>query len=150
MDQVNKIEYKALSFSDVDKGKAILGYASIFDVCDQHNDIILPGAFRQSLENNKAVKFLWNHNTAEPIGKITTIKEDLFGLMVKAIIDSNVQKGREAYSLVHNQAINGLSIGYTVEEKFHSGKIRYLKKVNLFEVSLVTFPSNIFAIAKTV
>lgn len=125
------------------------GYASVFDIEDSQHDIILRGAFLRTLRErqatgNPAVKLLWQHHTDEPIGVFTTLQEDAHGLYVEGVLQMDVQRGREAHSLLLSGALEGLSIGYTAV-KYHydaDRRIRYLTDVDLWEVSLVTFPSN--------
>ena len=129
-----------------DKG-VFSGYASVFGVIDSHNDIIEYGAFAASLKKRgqgKKVKLLWQHHADEPIGKFITIREDHYGLYVEAQLALDVQKGYEAYALLKSGTVEGLSIGYntvksTIDED--SGA-RVLTEVDLWEISLVTFPAN--------
>lgn len=124
------------------------GYASIFNVMDEQGDRVLPGAFVHSLNNWQQAKsfpkMLWQHDPSEPIGKWLKMEEDHRGLYVEGQIILDLQKGREAYALMKNGVIEGLSIGYHVIEsqKGHIPGERFLSKVNLVEVSLVTFAAN--------
>lgn len=120
------------------------GYASIFDEVDDGRDVIRPGAFASSLmaRSPEGVKLLWQHNPAEPIGTIEEIREDERGLFVRARLETSVKRAKEALALMKAGALDGLSIGYHtvnsyVEEK--SG-VRVLEELELWEVSLVTFP----------
>jgi len=120
------------------------GYASIFSHVDQGRDAVVPGAFSRSLNERgtKGVKLLWQHDPTEILGQILEIFEDAHGLFVKARLDMNVQRSREALSLLQAGALDGLSIGYktiTSRADDHNG-IRHLIDVDLWEVSLVTFP----------
>ncbi|MCV2868529.1 HK97 family phage prohead protease [Defluviimonas sp. WL0002] len=126
-------------------GCRIEGYASLFGVADQGGDIVQIGAYRRSLvrlkEEGRAVKMLWQHDPAQPIGVWDEITEDARGLKVKGRILTEVQKGREAAALLAAGAIDGLSIGYraiTVERDAKGQRL--LREVELWEVSLVTFP----------
>lgn len=123
---------------------AFEGYASIFDLADDGRDIIAPGAFARSLaqKDAAAIKLLWQHNPAEPIGVIDHIAEDARGLFVKGRLLLDVQRAREALALMRCGALDGLSIGYrTVRARHDSGGgMRRLEDVDLWEVSLVTFP----------
>lgn len=123
---------------------AFEGYASIFDLADDGRDIIAPGAFARSLaqKDAAAIKLLWQHNPAEPIGVIDHIAEDARGLFVKGRLLLDVQRAREALALMRCGALDGLSIGYrTLRARHESGRgMRRLEDVDLWEVSLVTFP----------
>ncbi len=130
---------------NIDLNGFFKGYASIFNIKDSHNDVVLPHAFNESLKSNLDVKLLWQHDQKEPIGLINNIKVDEKGLCIEGRLLLDLQKAREVYSLVINQVIKGLSIGYTIEDYYIENSIRYLTKLNLIEVSLVTFPANKYA-----
>jgi HK97 family phage prohead protease len=125
-----------------DKG-FLSGYASVFGVSDSQRDVVMPGAFVDSIRQ-KQVHFLWQHKPDEPIGKITQLREDQHGLYLEAQLALDITKGREAYELLTKGIIDGLSIGYTVieHEMDAARRVRLLKKLDLWEVSLVTFPAN--------
>ena len=120
------------------------GYASVFGVADQGGDIVMPGAFRASLINRPAqkVKMLWQHDTYKPIGQWLEVREDNRGLFVKGRLLLDLEKGKEAHTLLMAGALDGLSIGYrTVQAEYdRDTEIRHLKEVELREISLVTFP----------
>ena len=124
------------------------GYAATFSKSpDSYGDIIDKGAFSKTLkEHGKRVKILWNHNTMEPIGKPIEMSEDENGLLVKGKLSLGVQRAREVLSLMKDDVINEMSIGYdTITEKFDDAigsKVRHLKEVKLWDVSPVTFAAN--------
>ena len=122
-------------------GHIIEGYASLFDAVDQGNDVVDRGAYAASLAKRSGVKMLWQHDPAQPIGIWDDIREDDRGLWVKGRILTDVEKGREAAALIAAGAIDGLSIGYRTMKstKTNQGQ-RLLTEVELWEVSLVTFP----------
>jgi HK97 family phage prohead protease len=131
----------------------IEGYASIFNVRDEHNDVVRPGAFQKSLQLRKQSKqwpkMLWQHNTQDVIGVWTHMYEDHLGLFVRGKLLLDVAKGREASTLIAAKAIDSLSIGYRVGKAskgiFEGKRVNYLETVDLFEVSLVTFAANVFS-----
>ena len=128
-----------LSIKNIDQSGVFSGYASIFNKIDSHKDIIVDGAFS---ETNEKVKLLWQHDPKEPIGMIDSISQDATGLFVKARLLFAVQRAKEAYALLKEGIINGLSIGYTPLKFKRTKNNRILYKVMLWEISLVTFPSN--------
>ncbi len=123
----------------------ISGYASVFGSADQGGDVVQAGAYGASLKrlaaSGRAIKMLWQHDPAQPIGIWDEVREDKRGLFVKGRFLSEVQKGLEATALVKAGAIDGLSIGYRTirAEKDVKGR-RLLHELELWEVSLVTFP----------
>ncbi len=149
------VEQKHLHFpltvKSIDSNGYFAGYASVFDVIDNQNDVILKGAFSKTLKD-KDIKLLWQHRNDEPIGVFTEIYEDEKGLYVEGKLLLEVQRAREAYSLLKSGAINGMSIGYTVKDSVIDNKnaLRILKEIDLWEISLVTFPSNPEAVVKIV
>lgn len=129
----------------VTDGTVISGYASLFGMTDQGGDVVDVGAYRQSLgclkSKGRTIKMLWQHDPAQPIGVWDEVREDDKGLWVKGRLLPDVAKAREAAALLEAGAIDGLSIGYrTVKaNKDNTGK-RHLSELELWEVSLVTFP----------
>ena len=127
------------------EGHVIEGYASLFGTTDQGGDIVQPGAYKKSLRSlvsqGRSVKMLWQHDPAQPIGIWDEVYEDSRGLWVKGRILSDVEKGREAIALLEAGAIDGLSIGYrTIKSQKNTKGQRELSQLDLWEVSLVTFP----------
>ncbi len=122
----------------------ILGYASIFNHTDSQNDIVVRGAFQNSLlEKSSEIKLLWQHDQKTPIGKITKIFEDEIGLYIEGTITSGTEKGREAIDLVTRGILDSLSIGFNVvKSSVNSTGAREIRELDLWEVSLVTFPAN--------
>ncbi|RYE05672.1 MAG: phage major capsid protein [Rickettsiaceae bacterium] len=124
-----------------DKNFVISGYASVFGVADQDNDILIKGAFSETI-NNK-VKLLWQHDKSKPIGIINILIEDDYGLKVEAAINSNILYGREAIELIKQGAINALSVGFNiVASSYNEIGQRLISSVELIEISIVTFPAN--------
>jgi HK97 family phage prohead protease len=117
------------------------GYASVFGVVDQGMDVVARGAFSKSLGKRK-VKMLWQHDMGQPIGVWDQIDEDERGLFVRGRLLKEVDKGREAMALLRAGAIDSMSIGYRTIEAMPEaeGRVRKLTEVDLFEISLVTFP----------
>jgi HK97 family phage prohead protease len=120
------------------------GYASVFDVVDQGHDIIIRGAFLRSLKERGAqgIRFLWQHDPSEPIGRIEEVREDRRGLYVRGRLLLDVARAREAHALMTAGALDGLSIGFhtvTADVDDFTG-VRRLMDVDLWEISLVTFP----------
>jgi uncharacterized protein len=127
------------------EGHVVAGYASVFGKADQGGDVVQKGAYAASLKRLAAragrVKMLWQHDPAQPIGVWDEVREDATGLWVKGRILNEVEKGREAAALLAAGAIDGLSIGYRTVRAERDGKgQRLLSELELWEVSLVTFP----------
>lgn len=123
---------------------AFAGYASVFNVEDRGHDIVLRGAFRRTLASRGArgIKLLWQHDASEPIGVIDSLVEDAHGLFVRGRLLLDVARAREAHALMRSGALDGLSIGYRSLRSSVAPKTgaRLLRDVELWEISLVTFP----------
>lgn len=127
---------------------SIEGYGSVFGVKDSYDDVIVKGAFAESLKAHKAVgtmpAMLWQHDSGEPIGVWTEMVEDSKGLKIKGKLALDTTRGKEAHALLKMGALNGLSIGFMSKEWTYDRdtEVRTLTQIDLWEVSLVTFPAN--------
>lgn len=124
------------------------GYGSVFGELDSYRDVVVKGAFLQTLQEDFAAKgrkvpMLWQHEPWTPIGVYTEVKEDDYGLYVEGQCNMDVQQGRECHSLMKQGALDGLSIGYTTRkyEWDQEEVVRSLLNVKLYEISPVTFPA---------
>lgn len=149
-------EIKAEDVSD--KG-VFTGYGSTFGgKPDAYGDVIIEGAFSETLEkggrNATGVAMLWQHQSNSPIGVWKQIEQNKKGLKVTGELILEVQQAKEAFALMKKGALKGLSIGwdfmrdsdgnilddaYEINEK---KRIRLLKRLELWEISPVTFPAN--------
>ncbi|MEL7466086.1 MAG: HK97 family phage prohead protease [Pseudomonadota bacterium] len=120
------------------------GYASVFGLADQNGDIVEPGAFAASLKRlaneGRSVKLLWQHDPTKPIGVWEDVFEDAAGLKVRGRLLTDLAQGADAATLLAAGAIDGLSIGYRTVRAEKAGAGRRLIELDLWEVSLVTFP----------
>ena len=133
----------AFEIKSVKDDGTFTGYGSVFGVVDSYQEIVAPGAFTESLQS-RMPSLLWQHRSGEPIGVWPVVKEDNIGLQVEGKLALKTSRGAEAYELLKMGAISGLSIGFMTREDSYDKLtgIRTLKKVDLWEVSLVTFPAN--------
>jgi len=117
------------------------GYAAVFGKRDSGGDVILPGAFAETLTARKEagvrLPLLWQHRGNQRIGWVDVAEEDRHGLRVIASVSAS--DGPAAKALA-NGAVNGLSFGYRVRDAAPQGGGRELRSVDLIEVSLVTRP----------
>ena len=120
------------------------GYASLFGEIDQARDMVMPGAFTQTLQSRglRRIPMLFQHDPSEPVGIWLDLHEDFRGLWARGRLIPEVARGRELFALVEQGAIDGLSIGYrTVRGRIDpKTRVRRLYQVDLWEVSIVTFP----------
>ena len=133
-----------LDIKSVQDDGAFEGYASLFDREDLGHDVITPGAFRDSIAGRdaSAIKMLFQHNPAEPIGVWEEIREDARGLYVRGRLTTAVAKAREVLALMRAGALDGLSIGFKAVKARRDARsgVRRIEKVDLWEISVVTFP----------
>ncbi|MEJ0075993.1 MAG: HK97 family phage prohead protease [Alphaproteobacteria bacterium] len=120
------------------------GYASLFGEVDAARDMVMPGAFARTLRSRgiRRVPMLFQHDPAEPVGVWLELYEDFRGLRARGKLIPDVTRGRELLALLRAGAIDGLSIGFrTVKGRVDpTTRVRKLIDVDLWEISIVTFP----------
>lgn len=134
----------------------IEGYGSVFGVVDAYDDVIAKGAFAATLKAHKSAgtmpAMLWQHDADKPIGVWLEMSEDSKGLHMKGQLALDTVRGKEAHALLKLGALNGLSIGFISKQWSYDRdtEVRTLTEIDLWEVSLVTFPANAKARVTTV
>ena len=120
----------------------IEGYASLWGVADLNGDVVQAGAFADSLARTgpEGVRMLHGHDARSVVGVWDEIVEDDRGLFVRGRIEDWSAEARLAGALSRAGALDGLSIGYRTARARRDGRLRVLSGVELWEVSLVTFP----------
>lgn len=131
-----------------DKKGTFEGYASVFDGLDSYRDTIIKGAFKETIKEIKRLPMFINHYSHEiPVGGYPKLEEDSKGLYVKGEIDFNHRDGPSLHSALEKGNMDALSIGFTFRGKDgfsydEDENIRYIKSVNLKEISPVNFPAD--------
>ncbi|WP_262620805.1 HK97 family phage prohead protease [Agrobacterium pusense] len=149
MTMLMKFGTACLNIKDMKESGEIEGYGSTFGgEPDSYGDVIAPGAYSDSLAAHKSAgtmpKMFWQHDSREPIGKWFEAKEDGKGLFLRGKLNMGVQRAREAYELLKERDIDGLSIGYRIKEysvDTDTG-VWTLEKIDLREVSIVSIGAN--------
>lgn len=133
------------------------GYASKFSNVDSQGEIVMPGAFTETLksfgEGGAGIPCYWGHRMDDPemcIGVTTAAVEDKEGLKVTVQLDLESPKGKKAYELIRNGIVREMSFGFSIEdwsmsetEKNAWGEPALeINQVKLFEVSLVQVGAN--------
>ena len=139
-----EIKRAPVALANVSTSGVFEGYASLFDTADLGRDVVARGAFAHSLlrRGPAGVKMLWQHEASEPIGTWLAIKEDSRGLKVHGRLNLAVARAREILALMREGAVDGLSIGFRTRKAVTDRKtgLRTLQSVDLWEISVVTFP----------
>ena len=128
----------------IDADGTVEGYASLFGELDQARDMMMRGAFAETLSARgiRRVPMLFQHDPSEPVGIWLELREDHRGLFARGRLIPEVARGRELLSLLRAGAIDGLSIGFRTSKARIDPRtrIRRIYAVDLWEISVVTFP----------
>jgi HK97 family phage prohead protease len=140
----SETKFAHAALSEVEADGSFHGYASLFGETDLNRDVVLPGAFGKSIRQRGAagIRMLFQHDPASPIGVWREVREDARGLFVSGRLMPEVAKAREVLALMRAGAIDGLSIGFRTVRGRTDAKsgVRRLIEVDLWEISVVTFP----------
>jgi HK97 family phage prohead protease len=129
----------------LDEDGLIEGYASVFHVPDMARDVVMPGAFAATLNRRTApVRMLFQHDPARPVGRWLSMREDANGLWCRGRLALDSQAGADLMALVRAGAVDSLSIGFRMVTGRRDAQrgVRRLVAIDLWEVSIVTFPLN--------
>ncbi len=143
---MNTILYKAAPVGELidadEKAGIIKGYGSYFGNKDSDNDVITKGAYKKTIaENGDRVKYLYQHDMNQPIGKMTELYEDEKGLVFVAEI-AKTQLGNDVVQLMKSGVITENSVGIMPIQKNNKGNYREITEVKLYEISAVTLAAN--------
>ena len=133
------------------------GFASTFGNSDRMDDIIVKGAFENTLKDhkdrsNRQIRMLFQHNRSNLIGgfPISDAREDDKGLFVKGDVNLDTQGGKESFSLMKQGVLTDMSIGFIIRDSEMNDGRQMIKDVDLLEISLVTEPANQEAVVTSV
>jgi hypothetical protein len=139
-----EIKFAPMAISGVEADGLFEGYASVFGEADMTADVVVPGAFRASLAERgpRGVRMLFQHDPKEVVGVWLDLGEDAKGLRVRGRLLPAIRRASELLTLLREKALDGLSIGFrTVEGRTDPATgHRSLHRIDLWEISLVTFP----------
>ena len=140
LDQPPSVALRAPPSPGAGEGLVVEGYASLWGRADLNGDVVARGAFAESLARGGSIRMLHQHEARAPIGVWDTVVEDAAGLFVRGRIFDGSAEARFAQALARAGALDGLSIGFRAVRARREGALRVLVEVELWEVSLVTFP----------
>jgi HK97 family phage prohead protease len=140
-----KVLITPFKLKSLTKSGQFTGRASVYGNTDSYGDVVMPGAFTQSLKDlGGEIVVLNQHNPSDPIGKAELIDTPTsLNAVGQLVLD--LASAKEAYVRLQNGLIDGISIGYEVLKEVYVGNVRQLQEIKLWEISLVTFPANQFA-----
>lgn len=122
----------------------VAGYAALFGRRDRGGDIVVAGAFAESLKrvhaSGTALPLLWQHDPGQPIGLVEMAAEDARGLRVIARLSPRAGLAARARGALRSGTVAGLSFGYRVVRAHADGDTRRLERLDIVEVSVVTHP----------
>lgn len=147
------LEFKAedIKQSDDKETGFIVGYSGIFGNLDSYNDMIVPGAFEEALKENPHWPVLKNHDSWNKIGFNQSGQENSKGLKTVSAIALANPEGKAQYALSKlalevggkdAQSIGYIAKEYEIVEDDKKGRIRKLKKIDMWEHSFVTWGAN--------
>jgi HK97 family phage prohead protease len=132
-----------LEVKDIDaKSGVVSGYFSAFGMVDSDGDIMMPGAFKRSIQDwgvdgKQRIKHLLNHDPSKPLGKLMSLKEDSYGLYYESKVGTH-QLGKDFIKMVESGLIGEHSIGFRTLREQKSGEANEIHEVMLFEGSSLT------------
>jgi HK97 family phage prohead protease len=143
---MNRLIYKTTQLGSVidadEKAGIVKGYASVFGNIDSDGDIIMNGAYKKTIqENRNRIKYLYQHDLDKPLGKMLMFEEDQKGLMFEAEVPKT-QLGKDVLQLMMAGVITENSVGIMPLQREMKEGYREITEVKLYEVSAVTLAAN--------
>lgn len=142
MDNINYLNLEVKQLDSDDMNHVFEGHAAVFNNKDYGNDIILPGAFKDSLASDHSVKILWQHDKDQPLGVPQEIREDSKGLFIKGIMPKEDIFVKQRVMPQLRIGSLEMSIGYKINDQDFKDDTRYIKSAFVFEASLVSIGMN--------
>lgn len=146
------IQYKSIPLQDVELKMMesgvgrFKGYASVFNGKDSYGDVILPGAYKKSLETYGMPKMFFGHRWDLPIGKWTLAAEDEKGLLVEGELTPGNPKSEAVLAALKHGTVDGLSVGFSSRgaeyRELEDGGREFKSIGRLLEISIVSYPAD--------
>jgi len=149
VDEKRSIAYSNLEVRAVDDGKTLIGYAAIFDSPSEFmgfTEFVKRGAFSKTLNDGADVRLLIDHDGV-PLARTRSgtmaLEEDDRGLRVEAELDPLNPDAARIMSAMRRGDLSQMSFAFrTVKDSWNGDRtVRELREVQLFDVSVVTFPA---------
>lgn len=137
------IQIEAKDFKEDGSNHVFEGYVSTFGNKDLGGDVVVEGAFTDSIKNQPSIPILWQHRMAEPIGKTVIMRQDSKGLFIRYEMPKDDSFVRDrVMPQVKIGSVREMSMGYWINDADVKDGVRYLKNCTIFEGSLVTKAMN--------
>jgi HK97 family phage prohead protease len=149
-----KDENRFVAFTNLEarqegEGKKLIGYASVFDSPSEPMpfvEYVRRGAFAKTLNDGADVRLLIDHEGV-PLARTRSgtlmLEEDDRGLRVEAMLDPANPDAARVISAMKRGDISQMSFAFrTIKDNWNTDRsVRELKEVQLYDVSVVTFPA---------
>lgn len=143
--------YKSFDIKADEGAGTISGYFSTYDrIPDSYGDVIAPGAFTDTIkareESGHPFPLCWNHDLDQIIGKVDSIEDDEKGPLMTASF-FNTPLAQEKREVVKSGVVYQFSFAYDIKDAAQvtledGTKANELRKLDLFEISIVPIPAN--------
>ena len=149
IDEKRSIAYSNLEVRAENEGRTIVGYAAIWDSPSEYmgfTEFVKRGAFSKTLNDGADVRLLIDHEgvpLARSKSGTLALEEDERGLRVEAELDPTNPDAARIISAMKRGDLNQMSFAFrTIKDSWSDDRsVRELREVQLFDVSVVTFPA---------
>lgn len=143
------IAYSNLELRAAGEGNTVVGYAAVWDSPSEpmpFTEFVKRGAFSKTLNDGADVRLLIDHEgipLARSKSGTLRLEEDSRGLKVEADLDPANPDAARIISAMKRGDISQMSFAFrTVKDWWNNDRtVRELREVQLFDVSIVTFPA---------
>jgi len=152
VDKDGNLQIVDLKVDVVEADRTVKGYLIVWGVKDTYDTIFVKGCCSRSIKDRgpksdakQKIAHLWQHETDNPTGQFTVLKEDDYGLYFEAALD-DIPIGERELKQIRSGTLNQFSVGFN----YIWDKVEYdenadavlLYEIELMEGSVVTFGSN--------
>ena len=149
LDERRSVAYTTLEMRESEDGNVFTGYAAVFDSPSEPMpfvEYVRKGAFTKTLKDGADVRLLIDHEgvpLARTKSGTLTLEEDDRGLRVEASLDPMNPDAQRVISAMRRGDLSQMSFAFrTIKDAFSAdGMVRELREVQLFDVSVVTYPA---------
>jgi HK97 family phage prohead protease len=144
-----RVAFSTLEMREVGEGNQLIGYAAVFDSPSEpmpFTEFVKRGAFTKTIKDGADVRLLIDHEgvpLARTKSGTLTLTEDDRGLRVVADLDPANPDAARVMSAMRRGDLSQMSFAFrTIKDAWSDDRsVRELREVQLFDVSVVTFPA---------